>query len=404
MANSLTAFSPTYWSKRMGRKLYKSVVFRAIASFEEQAVLHDGQIVDRPYRADVTIENYVKGTALTAQDLTATSDTLTVNVIKALLMYVDNVDKIQNKYSAANVWADEAATRLAVGIDAVFLYEVTNANNNVDDSDVNPGTGTANAGFDLTTSNVLDMFTLANKELDADNVPLGQRNMVISPNVKAVLMKYLAGRESQLGDSSGQNGHIGSYMGFKLYLSNNLTASARWTPANNPSNNDTVTIEGITFTFVSSIGSTAGNILIGSTTADTIDNIVALIDNGGATSDSSVSNISLTAANQRAVQMWDAVDGTTYLEVRVKGGSFLTVSGSDASDVWGNQYKIQHVLAGRDGAIDAVIQQNPKVEMDSTVSAGKWGMNILPVTLFGVKTFNQGKNEIVNIKVKSANF
>ena len=237
-----------------------------------------------------------------------------------------------------------------------------------------------------------------------ENVRFGQRNMVISPNVKAVLMKYLAGRESQLGDSSGQNGHIGSYMGFKLYLSNNLTASARWTPANNPSNNDTVTIEGITFTFVSSIGSTAGNILIGSTTADTIDNIVALIDNGGATSDSSVSNISLTAANQRAVQMWDAVDGTTYLEVRVKGGSFLTVSGSDASDVWGNQYKIQHVLAGRDGAIDAVIQQNPKVEMDSTVSAGKWGMNILPVTLFGVKTFNQGKNEIVNIKVKSANF
>src|SRR3990167_4611338 len=197
MANAITAMSPTYWSKRMGIKRYKGTVLRSQADFSEEAVLHDGRIVDRPYRADIAVENYIKGTALTAQDLTATSDTLTVNVIKALLMYVDNVDKIQNKYSAANVWADEAATRLAVGIDAVFLYEVTNANNNVDDSDVNPGTGTANAGFDLTTSNVLDMFTLANKELDADNVPLGQRNMVISPNVKAVLMKYLAGRESQ---------------------------------------------------------------------------------------------------------------------------------------------------------------------------------------------------------------
>src|SRR5262245_61735006 len=108
MANAITAMSPTYWAKRMGRKLYKETVFRALASFEEQATLTDGQKVDRPYRSDITVENYTKGTALTAQDLTATSDVLTVDTVKALLMYIDNVDKIQNKYSAANLWADEA--------------------------------------------------------------------------------------------------------------------------------------------------------------------------------------------------------------------------------------------------------------------------------------------------------
>jgi hypothetical protein len=100
MANSLTAMSPTYWSARMGYKLYKSNIFRSLASFEEQKNLTDGQTVDRPYRSDIVVENYTKGTALTAQDLTATTNTLTVNVVKAALMYVDNVKRFFSLQSA----------------------------------------------------------------------------------------------------------------------------------------------------------------------------------------------------------------------------------------------------------------------------------------------------------------
>ena len=95
MANALTPMSPTYWSKIMGRKRYKTEVFQSIASFEEQKTLVDGQIVDRPYRSDVVAETYTKGSALTAQDLTATTDKLTVNQFKGMLLYVDNVDKMK---------------------------------------------------------------------------------------------------------------------------------------------------------------------------------------------------------------------------------------------------------------------------------------------------------------------
>ena len=92
MANSITPLSPTYWSKIMGIKLYKKNVFRNIASFREEAVLTNGQKVDRPYRADIYVQPYVKGTALTAQDITATSDQLTVDKIFAALIYVDDVN------------------------------------------------------------------------------------------------------------------------------------------------------------------------------------------------------------------------------------------------------------------------------------------------------------------------
>lgn len=75
----------------MGYKLYKVNLFTSLASTEQRARLTNGVTVDRPYRSDVVVENYTKGTALTAQDLTSTSNQLTVNVIKAALMYVDKL-------------------------------------------------------------------------------------------------------------------------------------------------------------------------------------------------------------------------------------------------------------------------------------------------------------------------
>jgi hypothetical protein len=379
----------------MGRKLYKTNIFRSLASFEEQASLQDGQTVDRPYRSDISVENYTKGTALTAQDLTATSNTLTVNVVKGLLMYIDNVDKIQNKYSAVNAWADEAGQRLANIIDAYFLYEAVNAADTIDDGDIG---GTAGNGITVTTSNIVNVFAKINRKLTQLNVPMADRFLALSPEFYDVLWQYIAGKESLLGDRTGENANIGRFGGLELYLTNNLTGTAVWTPADNPSNTATITINGVVFTFVSSIGSTAGNVLIGGTTAETIDNLVTLINAPGTTT---ATGVAFTGANLRTVQNFVATDGTTYLHVAVRGGSYLTLATSEALDVWTAAKQLQHLIAGRKKCIDVVIQQEPKVEMASTVSAGKWGMNILPITLFGVKTFYQGAREMLDVQVRS---
>lgn len=398
-ANSLGAMSPTYWSRRMGRKQYKTEIFRALANFEEQAVLSDGQKVDRPYRSDIVVENYTKGTALTAQDLTATSDQLTVDSIKAALLYVDDVDGIQNKYSAVNLWADEAGRRLAIATDARFLYEAFSANDTIDDGDIG---GTAGDGIQTSTTNIIDIFGAINMKMDANNLPDEGRFFAISPQFYRTFWTYIQGKQTMLGDRTGQTGMIGMYDNLELFKSNNLTGSARWTPANQPSNGDTITIQGITFNWVTTIGSTAGNVLSETSAAVSIDNLVAFINAGGV--GDAVKNVSLSLANQRAVQDWVAVDGTTYIEVRVKGASYLTVTGSDATDVWTAAQQIQNLLAGLKGAIDCVVQLRPKVLTASTVSAGKAGTNILPMTLFGVYTFNQGKNEIFRVQLRSDSY
>jgi len=80
-----------------GNKNDKKNIFRSICSFREEAVLTSGQKVDRPYRADIYVQPYTKGTALTAQDVTATSDQLTVDKIFSALIYIDSVDKMNRK-------------------------------------------------------------------------------------------------------------------------------------------------------------------------------------------------------------------------------------------------------------------------------------------------------------------
>lgn len=396
MTNSLGAMSPTYWSKRMGRKLYKIDIFRSLASFEEQPLLKDGQKVDRPYRSDIIVENYTKGTALTAQDLTATDDTLTVDTIKAALLYVDNVDKIQNKYSAANLWIDEAAKRLSNSIDAKFLAEVFNASNTTDDGSIG---GTSGNGIVGSPQNILDIFGSVNLKLDVQNVEEDSRFFAISPQFYKTFWTYIAGKVTLLGDKTGQNGNIGEYAGLKLFKTNNLSGSATFTTTATPSNTDTVTINAVTFTFVTSIGATAGNVLIGGSASAALTNLAALINADGI--GDAVNNVSLTLANQRIIQPWVSIATSTTIEVRAPGASYMTVLSSSTANTWTAALQLQNLLAGRFGSIDAVIQKEPSVEMGSTVSAGKSGMNILPMTLFGVFTFNQGRNQIVRVQMRS---
>lgn len=388
----------------MGRKAYKSTVNKSQASYDEQKSLEIGLSVDRPYRSDLFVENYTKGSAAAPQNLTATSDKLEINKQKVILMFVDKVDKIQNKWDAAKAWAEEAGKRLAIATDAEYLYEVFNALTTIDDEDLS---GVADTGITLTTSNISTVVGKINRALDEQNVDMERTNRFwnISPQIKEVLWAYLAGKETILGDKTGEYGNIGRWGGLELFVTNNLTASAIWTPANNPSNTQTITISGVVFTFVSSIGTTAGNVLIGSTTADTLDNLVALINAPTTTTVNQVGFITATGlvtSDGRIVQEMVAVDGTTHLEVRHKGKSFLTVATSDAADVWSK--KKQHSMAGVKKAVDVVVQLDPNVEMASTVSNGIAGMNILVLTVFGVKTFNQGTKELVNVEIDSSLF
>ena len=306
------------------------------------------------------------------------------------------------------MWSEEAGRRLAVKADSKVLYEVYNASSDIDASDLG---GTAAEGISASINNVYQIFGEINEQLDVLNVPQEERFFVISPMFKNKLWQYIQGKESLLGDRTGETGNIGRFAGLDLYLSTNLPNAARWTPADNPANAATITIEAITFTFVDTISTEAGNILQTTDLATTLDQIVAFINGGGletATDCTAATCQSLSTANQRIVQNWAAYDGTTYLEVRVKGSTSnaLTLTSSEAADTWDTKYQNHAMLAGKKKAIDVAIQTKGEMgiidtAMASTVSAGKRGTNVMPLLLMGVKTFYTGLDELVKVLVRA---
>lgn len=388
----------------MQAKLYKENVFRNIGSFREEATLTDGQEVDRPYRTALTTEKISRGTALTAQDLASTSDKLTVDKWYGGLFYVDRIDKIQNKWDAARAYAQDIAEQLNNDIDSECLFHGTEGSGITQTVDYNDVDSAQTAGLPLpaSASNVYKTFTIAGRKLTKNSVPMAGRVAVITPEVYQFLIEYLGGKESALGDRTSEAGNVGRIFGFEVFVSNNLTGSARWTPANQPSDGDTVTIAGITFTFETGTLDAAGKVKSETSTAVTLDNLVAFINAGGVDA-TSTQGYTLSVANQRICKNLFAVDGTTYVTVYHKGTANISVAASDsANDPWSHHK--QHCYYGLRGSTDLVIQLRPNVEMASTVSAGKSGMNVLVSSLFGVDTPYEAKSRIVDVQIDSSTF
>jgi len=96
--------------------------------------------------------------------------------------------------------------------------------------------------------------------------------------------------------------------------------------------------------------------------------------------------------------MWLAVDGTTYMDIYVKGANGLTLTTSVAADAWTRHS--QHNFAVRPGkTVDMVMQINPSAEKQRGIVNGFMGDYFQLLQLYGVKSFYAGTYEGVNVKV-----
>ena len=392
-----TTVFETKFSKRMQVAHYKKDVYRAFVNMEERATLTNGQSVVRPYRSTLTPQLYTRGSDLTFQDTTDTAETLTVSTSPAVPFTVDDLDELQSKYDLQKEYAEDAARKLGNIIDGDVLAEALNATSVVDAADFG---GTSGNPIAVSTSNVLSILFAAGKKLNTQNIAIDNRFSVLSPQFMQSVQEYWAGRETVGGDEYGKNGFQGRMASAELYMSNNTLVEAVLGLATAPTNGDTLTINGVTFTFVSSIGTTPGNVLIGSADV-TRANLVALINAPGTTT---ANGVALSAANQALFFGVSAVNDNSANTATIyfKGASTVSLSETltDATDTWGSV--IQHNLFGRKGAIDLVIQKEPTVAVDRIPK--QLGAYIKPYTLYGKKTFREGAQALVDIKIDASLF
>ncbi|MFA4833580.1 MAG: hypothetical protein WC619_01885 [Patescibacteria group bacterium] len=407
MANDIATGSfPEYWSRRMQIKLKKTKVYRVVSNFEEVGTLKNGDTVHRPYRSELVVNDLGAEGSYSRQDISDSNEYLTIDNSPEVTFYLKDPDEIQSNYKTANEYADDAADKLGDRIDGRITGEYDQADSIVANFEVGGG-GTASdgIGFTLGTSNIVKALGRAMKKLSRLDVPVADRWGIISPDFYNELWEFIAGKESLLGDNSGQNGDIGKYGGFRLYMSNACGWSARLEFGTNPTANDTIVINGVTLTFKATLAA-AGDLHIGTAVTDTLTNMVAAINTPGTsiTEAATTGFTALSAANQKLMKDIAAVNGTTYMTLKGYGKSYVAVSEtlSAAADIWTLTKQLQHNLFGQGKPIDLVIQKAINLKIKDR--DGYLGKDFVSWAMFGKKTFDEGDKKLVDMQIRSDAF
>lgn len=392
MAQDLTAFNPEIWRSEMQETYFKESTALGIASVDLRAELSVGDTLHQPYGSYARVQTYIKGTDISVKDVNATDDYITVSTAKVASFYVDDLDKVQNKYDAVSNFAKGAMSQLNNVIDqAVLNAGVTNAGTTISGATIGETAG----NITYTEANMSKVFTAATRILDTKKRTGGERFAMISPRMKETIVNAVSGRETGFGENVSDNGVIAKRFGFRLVLSNNLPYSATWTPADNPSADATVSVNGVVFTFKASPAA-AGEVDIGSDTATSIDNLVLAINGTGTPSASTY--IELSAENRQLLEESGivATDGTTALSI--VGYGDIIVASSEAADPWSLQK--QTALFGIDGSVALITQVAPMVYFrDAQLRLGKY---VHPWMLFGVGVFERMKNNLVKVEMNAS--
>ena len=387
MANNVQAFVPELWSRRIQYLTKNALVATQICSFEEQPDLKYGDRIHRPYPNDLVVNDYVKYTDTTQQDIIGTDEYLDIDQSKEISFAIDEVDWIQMKYDLENSYVERAAYRLANDIDGKVLSEASNAVVSMDAGDIG---GTAGQAISLSTSNCLNAVMTAGAKLTANGCEMDKTwALVVSPKMASVIAQTVAQDWFSLADLALKNGYAGNFAGYKVYSSNNVPHS-RTISFSTVVATDEIVIGGVTFTFVSSIGSTAGNVLKGASDAAALTNLAAAV-NGAA--GAGTTYIEVSASDRAKLKNVRAhLDGSTG--VLTTSGDVL-VSSPDTTITVGAEEAT--ALLCRPGAIDLVMQQNIDVRKNP-LPKQKADYFIISC-LYGVKTFQEGKERMVKIKI-----
>ena len=395
-----------FMSRRMQRVHHKTDVFRAIANFEEQATLRRGDTVHRLFKTLPRVQSYTRGSAMTIGAHAESDESLVVDQAKVAPFYVDDLDQLQSNFNLRMEFGSDMAVMLGNNIDGKVLAEVANADHSIDDLDVNPSTGTSGNGFTLTTSNVKKMFLIAKRKLDVAKIRQDNRYVVLSPHALEVLLDLLGDRATMLGDDVSKNGRVleGKYMGFEIFVSNATYWTGELLIGSVCTADDTIVVAGVTWTAKATPAS-AGEFDIAAS-ADAQRTIIANMLNGSATGkDSATGYFEVSTANRALLDGITATnDSSDSVDLVAEGHGTVAVSETltAGADVWTEEKQIQHIMFGRKKAIDLVIQQRPKIEVKDVPD--KLGKNVIPWTLFGVKTFDEGDAELVDAKIRSDKF
>lgn len=379
MTNEVKAFIPTLWSKRVQLlKKAKSVIY-AIGNFEEQATLVYGAEVVRPFMIDdLEINKYTRGEDGKEQSIRTTPEKLLIDNENEIMVYIDDHDEKQSKYSIEKQFSERASNLLVANEDGRFLEEILFAEYVLDAGAVNK-------------TNVADIVVNAKDELTVNDVE-DSGLILVGPSKMMGAIELNAIKDGfNLADSTLKNGYAGGFLGVDCYKSNHLPHLTELNK--NPADGDTITINGVKITFKNTLTSTAGEVKVGSSLAESMENANKVLL--GAVENSST-GIALTADNRKKIKRVRA-----KLVLGENGKAHVFTSGRATVSLTGFATVKTYVYAmlGQRKTIDCVIQEMPDIQRNKAPK--RKGYFYLATDLFGVKSFKEGRERMIKIKMEA---
>ena len=208
-------FKPTMWADSILENLDNAHVFGALANKEYEGTISGaGSSVKISEVGNVSVTAYA-GT-VNYEELDDASKELLIDKKAYAAVSIDDVDNVQSKPKLLSKLSERMAYGMANYIDADIASLYSSAGITV--------TGTTDTPTNVTSATTISLFSGANRELDEANAPQEGRVAVIPPwlKEKMVLAKIIRDTDNS---ATVTNGFVGRFLGFDVYVSNNVSHS-----------------------------------------------------------------------------------------------------------------------------------------------------------------------------------
>ena len=349
--------------------------------------------------APIRVRNITIGVNRTIDQLNDSGETLLVNKNKGSDFRISKKEMLQaGPLNPAESIGAEVAKKLSRYIDADVFAEVKNAQQAFDTGDLTTMTSSGTP-ITLSTTNIPQLLSQGRAKLRKANQDLTSLALVLDSYGGSMIEQYVMSKNIDLAAATFKNGYAGPVGGADFYLSENLSAEAVITMTGNPTNGQTFSLNGYVYTFVDTLGTTPGNVLIELAVDATRDNLISAFaqDSNGGTK-----YVAWTDADPGYVQSnWvdlqiTAVDDDTADTITITGtGSGRLFFGGTAT--YTVTRNLVHSYYGKKGAIDVVIQD--QAEMETVDDPYQRAKIIRADAIYGIKTFADGKPQFLDVKI-----
>lgn len=212
---SLEAFAPARWAAEVFVRLRKSLVFGAVANRAYEKQLQFGDRITLDEVGAVTVNSYTKRTDIDWQEPDAAEKILYVDQASYAAVDVEDIERVQAQADVVAALSGEMAYALADTVDQHLAGLYGQAGDSV-------------SALTVTAGNVLTNVSNFQQELDENNVPSGDRYLIVPPWYHSMLLQAATGIVGHTGvpkvfdNGMITRGFVGELFGINILVSNNV--------------------------------------------------------------------------------------------------------------------------------------------------------------------------------------